>query len=79
MSGWIPCAICTDTITLDEHRSARCWTDPTGITVAAHRNCLIRVGEHELSLPPDPGEPTATSDPGERHEHPPRHGVVESH
>jgi hypothetical protein len=60
LAGWIPCAICTDPIHPHEYRSARCWTDPTAITVAAHAACLVRIGEHELSLPPDPGENSVT-------------------
>lgn len=51
-AGHIPCAICTGHITLDQYRSARCWTDPHGITVAAHHACLVRVGETDLDLPP---------------------------
>lgn len=51
-AGWIPCAICTALITLDQHRSARCWTDPLGVTVAAHHTCLVRLGERDLDLPP---------------------------
>lgn len=49
--AWIPCAICTDLIGLDQYQSARCWTDPHGITVAAHHHCLIALGETELDLP----------------------------
>jgi hypothetical protein len=48
--GWIPCAICLDHIHLDEYRTARCWTDPDGTTVAAHAMCLVRVGERDLGL-----------------------------
>jgi hypothetical protein len=57
-AGWIECSICAGIIALDDHHTARCWTDPTGTTVAAHRDCLVRVGETELSLPlpPAPGE-----------------------
>jgi hypothetical protein len=50
-AGHIPCAICTHPIYLDEYRTARCWTDPNSITVAAHASCLVRVGESELDLP----------------------------
>lgn len=50
MSGHIPCVICLDLIRLEEYRSARCWTDPNGITCAAHAACLIRVGEREIGL-----------------------------
>lgn len=57
--GHIQCCFCTDTIAYDEYRQARCWTDPAGITVAAHVGCLTRLGEHDLRLPPDPGEPPA--------------------
>lgn len=46
----ITCVICADTIYLDEYRSARCWTDPTGITCAAHAGCLRRLGENDLHL-----------------------------
>jgi hypothetical protein len=49
-AGHIPCAICTGPITLDQYRSARCWTDPQGVTVAAHAICLVRVGETDLGL-----------------------------
>lgn len=59
-TGHIQCCICTNTIALDEYRTARCWADPTAITVAAHAHCLVRIGEHELSLPPDPGENSVT-------------------
>ncbi len=59
-AGHIPCAICLDHIRTEEYRTARCWTDPCGTTVAAHAACLTRLGETELQLPPDPGEP-ATS------------------
>jgi hypothetical protein len=58
-AGHIRCVICTDTIALDNYRSARCWTDPGGHTCAAHAACLIRVGEPDMQLPPDPGEPKA--------------------
>ena len=50
-AGWIPCAICTRAIPLDQYRTARCWTDPEGVTVAAHAACLVSIGEHELDLP----------------------------
>lgn len=60
-AGWIPCAICLLPIHLHQYRTARCWTDPNGITVAAHAHCLIWVGETELRLPPDPGEPTTAA------------------
>lgn len=50
--GHIPCVICTDTISLDHYRQARCWTDPHGITCAAHSSCLLRLGEFDLDLPP---------------------------
>lgn len=59
--GHVPCTLCPDPIELDQYRTARCWTDPGGITVAAHAACLIWIGEHELSLPPDPGEPTTAA------------------
>lgn len=49
-AGHIPCCICTATIALDEYRTARCWTDPNGITVAAHALCLLAVGEKEIGL-----------------------------
>lgn len=55
-AGHIPCVICLDHIHLEEYRTARCWTDPNGITCAAHAPCLTRLGETELQLPPDPGE-----------------------
>ncbi len=48
--GYIPCAVCTEPINRDEYRQARCWTDPDGITVAAHQECLIRLGETDLEL-----------------------------
>jgi hypothetical protein len=48
--GHIQCAICAGLIGLDQYRQARCWTDPEGITVAAHATCLIRVGERDLGL-----------------------------
>jgi hypothetical protein len=60
-AGWIPCALCLLPIHLDQYRTARCWTDPEGVTVAAHAACLLWVGETELRLPPDPGEPTTTT------------------
>lgn len=49
-AGHIPCVICLDLIRIEEYRSARCWTDPNGITCAAHSHCLIRVGEREIGL-----------------------------
>lgn len=49
-AGHIPCVICTGPIGLDEYRTARCWTDPHGITCAAHAACLARVGEQDLGL-----------------------------
>jgi len=48
--GHIPCVICLDTIYLDEYKQARCWTDPRGITCAAHADCLRRLGETDLGL-----------------------------
>lgn len=51
-AGHIPCVICTDTIGQAEYRTARVWTDPAGITCAAHHSCLVRVGEADLDLPP---------------------------
>ena len=51
MSGHIVCCICLDHIRIEEYRTARCWTDPNGITCAAHSACLIRVGEQDLDLP----------------------------
>lgn len=48
--GHVRCCICTDLILLSEYRTARCWTDPNGITCAAHALCLIRVGEREIGL-----------------------------
>lgn len=50
MSGYIPCAVCSCPIELDEYRTARVWTDPDGITVAAHQECLVRLGESDLEL-----------------------------
>jgi hypothetical protein len=49
-AGWIPCCICLDHIRLEEYRTARCWTDPDGTTVAAHAACLVRIGETDLGL-----------------------------
>lgn len=49
-AGHIPCVICLETIELDQYRTARCWTDPHGISCAAHALCLIRVGEQEIGL-----------------------------
>jgi hypothetical protein len=49
-AGHIHCAICTGPISLDQYRTARCWADPDGITVAAHADCLVRVGEQDLRL-----------------------------
>ncbi len=51
-AGHIVCVICIGIIELDDYRSARCWTDPGGITCAAHAGCLVRVGEADLDLPP---------------------------
>lgn len=51
-AGWIPCAICTHPIGLEQYRTARCWTDPHGTTVAAHAGCLTWIGETDLDLPP---------------------------
>lgn len=48
--GYIPCAVCTEPINYDEYRSARVWTDPDGLTVAAHQECLVRLGETDLEL-----------------------------
>ena len=48
--GHIPCCICLAAISLDDYRTARCWTDPRGITCAAHAACLIRLGEQEIGL-----------------------------
>lgn len=60
-AAYIPCVICLDIIRIEEYRTARCWTDPLGTTCAAHAACLIRVGEKDLNLPPDPGEPDAAT------------------
>lgn len=49
-AGHIQCCICIGTIRLDQYRTARCWVDPHGTTVAAHAACLIRVGERDLGL-----------------------------
>lgn len=46
----ILCCICTQPITLDQYRTARCWTDPHSITCAAHAQCLSSIGEPELDL-----------------------------
>lgn len=46
----IPCCICTRPIHLDQYATARCWTDPDGITCAAHALCLVAVGEKEIGL-----------------------------
>lgn len=51
-AGYIPCVICPNPIPLDEYRTARCWTDPQGVTCAAHAHCLVWVGEQDLDLPP---------------------------
>lgn len=48
----IPCVICLLPISLHEYRTARCWTDPHGVTCAAHAQCLLAIGEKDLSLPP---------------------------
>lgn len=50
LAGHIPCVICTHTIALEQYRDARCWTDPNGITCAAHAACLLAVGEQEIGL-----------------------------
>lgn len=63
MSGHIPCVICLGLIRHEEYRTARCWTDPHGVTCAAHQACLTRLGETDLQLPPDPGETTAAIRP----------------
>ncbi len=60
MSGHIPCVICLGLIPLDQYRTARCWTDPLGVTCAAHAACLTAVGERDLGFPPDPGKTTPT-------------------
>jgi hypothetical protein len=39
--------ICVTFIRPAEYRSARVWTDPMGITCAAHDGCLVRVGERD--------------------------------
>lgn len=49
-AGHIPCAVCTEPISLDEYYTARCWVDPAGIPCAAHAPCLLRVGEREIGL-----------------------------
>lgn len=49
-AGHIPCCICLDHIRIEEYRTARCWTDPLGVTCAAHASCLVRVGEKDLGL-----------------------------
>lgn len=59
-AGHIICCICVLPIPLDQYRTGRCWTDPEGVTVAAHAACLTWIGENELHLPPDPGESTVT-------------------
>lgn len=51
-TGHIECVICTDVIALDQYYTARCWTDPEGVTVAAHHACLTWIGEYDLHLPP---------------------------
>jgi hypothetical protein len=49
-AGHIPCCICTGPIPLDEYAMARCWTDPHGVTCAAHATCLVSLGEQEIGL-----------------------------
>jgi hypothetical protein len=51
--GHIPCVVCRHTIGLDQYRQARCWTDPHGITCAAHAACLQALGETDLGLTGD--------------------------
>jgi hypothetical protein len=48
--GHIPCVICLAVIPFDQYATARCWTDPFGITCAAHAACLVGVGERDLGL-----------------------------
>jgi hypothetical protein len=52
MTSHILCCICTQPIGLDEYEAARCWTDPFGVTCAAHHACLQSIGEYDLQLPP---------------------------
>lgn len=49
-TGHIVCCICLLPIPLDQYRTARCWTDPQGITCAAHVACLVWVGERDVGL-----------------------------
>jgi hypothetical protein len=49
-AGHIPCVICTGLIGLDQYQSACCWTDPNGVSCAAHGACLVWVGERDLGL-----------------------------
>jgi hypothetical protein len=48
--GHILCCICIRPIALDEYRTARCWTDPGGVSCAAHALCLVSLGEKEIGL-----------------------------
>lgn len=57
--SYIPCCICCLFIRPDQYATSSCWTDPGNMTVAAHDACLRRLGEFDLHLPPDPGEPDA--------------------
>lgn len=49
-AGYIECCICNRPIPRDQYSTGRCWTDPNGITCAAHAACLLRVGEQDLRL-----------------------------
>lgn len=46
----IVCCICLGLIPISDYRTARCWMDPDGETVAAHAACLVRVGEREIGI-----------------------------
>ncbi len=46
----IVCVVCTWPIHRRDHNDAWCWTDPGAMTVAAHGDCLRRLGEHDLRI-----------------------------
>lgn len=58
-AGHISCWLCQTFIRPGQYATSTCWTDPGNVTVAAHDQCLRALGETELHLPPDPGEPDA--------------------
>lgn len=58
-TAYIECALCNVPISPADYVEAQCWVDPGYVALAAHRQCLVWIGETELDLPP-----LRTSSPG---------------